>query len=224
MNIRQRLETLADSSHRDFQAKLMPTVAKDTVLGIRTPLLRKLAKDIAGTSEAEAFLQRLPHDTYEENNLHAFLLETIADYDALIAALDRFLPYIDNWGTCDMLSPKLFKRRPEGLLQDIQRWIAHPHTYVARFGMNVLMKHYLDDAFSPAMLGWVAERADDEYYIRMEIAWYFATALAKQPAATWPWLIEKRLPTWIHNKTIQKACESYRISDSDKVKLRQLKK
>lgn len=224
MDIRQQLETLADRKYREFQAKLMPTVDKERVLGVRVPVLRRFAKEIAGTPEAEAFLRKLPHDTYDEENLHAFLLESIRDYDTLIAALDRFLPYIDNWGTCDVLSPKLFKQRPAGLLDDARRWIAHPHTYVARFGMNVLMKHYLGEAFSPAMLGWVAARADDDYYIRMEIAWYFATALARQPAATWPWLTEKRLPAWIHNKTIQKACESYCISDSDKVKLRQLKK
>ena len=221
--IRARLFELQDLSYRDFQCKLMPTVDPDTVIGVRTPELRKLAKSFSKEPEAEAFLRTLPHRYYEENNLHGFLIETMKDYSQVIAALDAFLPYVDNWATCDLMRPKIFRKHLPELREQIKRWMASDHVYTIRFGIEMLMTFFLDDQFQPEYLDWVAEVRSEEYYVNMMIAWYFATALAKQYDVTLPFIQEHRLDPWTHNKAIQKAIESYRITDEQKVYLRSLK-
>lgn len=221
--IQQQLFALQDLEYRAFQCKLMPTVDPKTVIGVRTPELRKLAKALANTPEAAVFLQTLPHTYYEENNLHAFLLEKIQDYHQAIDALNRFLPYVDNWATCDSMCPKVLGKHLPQLLEQISRWLASGHPYTVRFGIGMLLRFYLEDAFEPGFLDMVAGIRSEEYYVNMMIAWYFATALAKQYDAALPYLQERRLPPWVHNKTIQKAVESYRVSDSQKACLRALK-
>ena len=221
--IQARLFELQDLSYRDFQCKLMPTVDPDTVIGVRTPDLRKLAKSFSKEPEAEAFLRTLPHKYYEENNLHGFLIETMKDYSQVIAALNAFLPYVDNWATCDQIRPKIFKKHLPELREQIQVWMASSHTYIVRFGIEMLMSFYLDEQFQPEYLDWVADVHSEEYYVNMMIAWYFATALAKQYDAALPYLQEHRLEPWTHNKAIQKAIESYRITDEQKAYLRSLK-
>lgn len=221
--IRARLFALQDEGYRAFHSRLMPTVPLETVIGVRVPALRRLAKQLAGTPQAEAFLQELPHTYYEENNLHAFLLESIRDYDAALAATEKFLPYIDNWATCDSFCPKVFAKHKEELLPVLRRWMASDHPYTVRYGMEMLMRYYLDEDFRPEHLAWAAAVHSGEYYINMMRAWYFATALAKQPEAALPWLTERRLDVWTHNKTIQKAVESSRIPAETKAFLRTLR-
>lgn len=221
--ITQRLLSLADEFYRQFQIPLMPTVDSERVIGVRTPILRKMAKELAGTPEAEAFLLNLPHTYYEENNLHAFLVEQIGDYDACIAAIDAFLPYVDNWSTCDGWSPKVLKKHPEQLLDKIRVWLKSDHPYTVRYGIGMLQRYFLDDRFCPDYLEWVASVDREEYYVRMMVAWYFATALAKQYEASLPYIREHRLPEWTHNKAIQKALESYRVSSEHKAELRTYK-
>lgn len=220
----ERLFALADEGYRQFQTPLLPSVDPARIIGVRTPVLRKLAKELASTAEAEVFLRDLPHAYYEENNLHAFLVEQIKDYDACIAAIDAFLPYVDNWSTCDGWSPKVFKKHPDALLMKIHEWMASDLPYTVRFGMGMLQRYFLDERFDPTYLGWVAAIDREEYYVRMMVAWYFATALAKQYEATLPYIEQGRLPHWTHNKTIQKAVESYRISNEQKVYLKTLKR
>jgi 3-methyladenine DNA glycosylase AlkD len=221
--IRARLFALQDEGYRAFHSRLMPTVPPETVIGVRVPALRRLAKRLAGTPQAEAFLQELPHIYYEENNLHAFLLESIRDYDAALAATEKFLPYIDNWATCDSFCPKVFAKHKEDLLPVLRRWMASDHPYTVRYGMEMLMRYYLDEDFRPEHLAWAAAVHSGEYYINMMRAWYFATALAKQPEAALPWLTARRLDVWTHNKTIQKAVESSRIPAETKAFLRTLR-
>lgn len=221
--IRARLFALQDEGYRAFHSRLMPTVPPETVIGVRVPALRRLAKRLAGTPQAEAFLQELPHIYYEENNLHAFLLESILDYDAALAATEKFLPYIDNWATCDSFCPKVFAKHKEDLLPVLRRWMASDHPYTVRYGMEMLMRYYLDEDFRPEHLAWAAAVHSGEYYINMMRAWYFATALAKQPEAALPWLTARRLDVWTHNKTIQKAVESSRIPAETKAFLRTLR-
>ena len=222
--ILQRLFALQNLKYRDFQAKLMPTVDKSTIIGVRTPELRKLAKEYAKREEIGAFLDKLPHKYYDENNLHGFLLCEEKDFTRVIARLDAFLPYIDNWATCDLLSPKVFKKHRSELLPHIRRWLASDQVYTVRFGIEMLMSHYLDEDFAPEYLDSVAAVESEEYYVNMMIAWYFATALAKQYTAALPILLEQRLAPWTHNKTIQKAVESYRITPEQKAYLRTLKR
>ncbi len=222
--ITERLFSLADEEYRRFQTPLLPTVEPCRIIGVRTPILRKLAKELAGTDEAEAFLRDLPHTYYEENNLHAFLVEQIRDYDECIAAMDAFLPYVDNWSTCDGWSPKVFKKHPEDVLRKIREWMASDLPYTVRFGIGMLQRYFLDERFDAVYLDWVAAVDREEYYVRMMVAWYFATALAKQYEATLPVMEEGRLPLWTHNKAIQKAVESYRVSDEQKAYLKTLKK
>jgi len=222
--IQAQLFQLQDEKYRQFQCRLMPTVLPENVIGIRTPVLRRYAKNIAGTEEAEAFLKQLPHRYYEENNLHGFLLEMHRDYPQLIAELDLFLPYVDNWATCDEMSPKIFKKHTEELLTEIRRWMASERTYTIRFGIGMLMRFYLDEAFRPEYLEMVAEIVSEEYYVRMMAAWFFATALAKQYEQTVPYIEENRLELWTHNKTIQKSVESYRVSAEHKEYLRTLRR
>ena len=221
--IQAQLMEMQDMPYRTFQCKLMPTVDPETVIGVRTPLLRGFAKQLAKTPDAVAFLQILPHRYYEENNLHGFLIETIRDYDATIAALDAFLPYVDNWATCDLMSPRIFSKHLPELYEKIQEWIASEQTYTVRFGIEMLMRFYLDAHFFPEAPALVAGVSSEEYYVNMMIAWYFATALAKQYDATLPYLTERRLGKWTHNKTIQKAIESDRIDADTKRYLKTLK-
>ena len=218
--ISEKLLALRDNAYQVFQAKLMPTVPPETIIGVRTPLLRKLAKELYGTPRAEDFLRILPHKYYEENNLHAFLIEQIRDYDRALTETERFLPYIDNWATCDCFCPKIFAKHKAELLKSIRRWLAPDQLYTVRYAIGMLMRYYLDETFRPEFLAWVAGVQSEEYYINMMRAWYFATALAKQPDSALPWLTERRLDVWTHNKTIQKAVESYRISAEMKQQLR----
>ena len=218
--IRARLFEMQDLKYRDFTAKLTPTVPPEQIIGVRTPELRKYAVELSKTEDAAAFMAALPHLYQEENNLHAFLIERIADYDACVAALDAFLPYVDNWATCDSMSPKCLKKQLPRLTGEIRRWMASDWVYTVRFGMGMLMRHFLDDAFDPAYLDWVAVLRSEEYYINMMIAWFFATALAKQWDATLPYIEGRRLDPWVHNKAIQKAVESYRIPEDRKNLLR----
>lgn len=221
--VQNKLFNLRDEKYKQFHAKLIPTVEPDCIIGIRTPVLREFANQFYKTPQAEIFMNELPHKYYEENNLHAFLLEKITDYNKLIAELNKFLPFVNNWATCDMMRPKTFKKHTDMLLCEIKKWIKSKHPYTVRFGIEMLMIYYLGDKFSPEFSQMVAEIKSDEYYVNMMIAWYFATALAKQYKATLPYLAEKRLDIWVHNKTIQKAIESYRITDEQKNELKALK-
>lgn len=221
--ILQRLFALQDMAYKDFQAKLMPTVDKETIIGVRTPLLRKLAKELAKRGDIGEYLDDLPHLYYDENNLHGFILCEDKDFARTVERVDAFLPCVDNWATCDLLSPKVFAKHKAELTAHIQRWLASDRTYTVRFGIEMLMSHYLDADFAPEYPAWVAAVESGEYYVNMMIAWYFATALAKQYDAVLPYLTERRLSTWTHNKTIQKAVESYRITDEQKAALKLLK-
>lgn len=221
--IQQHLFTLQDQTYKEFHCRLMPTVPQDIVIGVRTPILRKYAKELYGTSEADAFLQELPHTFYEENNLHGFLIEQNKDYQLLIQALDVFLPYVDNWATCDMIRPKVFKHNLDKLIVDIRRWMQSKHCFMVRYGIEMLMCFYLEDAFLPQYPKMVAKISSTQYYVNMMIAWYFATALAKQWDVVIPYIEEQRLEKWIHNKVIQKAVESYRITAEQKKYLRSLR-
>ena len=233
--ILSRLFAMQDVKYRDFQSKLIPNVPPDLFIGIRTPDLRKYARELykeekdpaAGSirqdSFLEAFLEDLPHQYFDENQLHAFVISEEKNFDVCIARIERFLPFADNWATCDQLSPKVFKKNRDALLPCLRKWISSDHTYTVRFAIGMLMQHYLDDAFDPSYPELIASVQSEEYYVRMMIAWYFATALAKQYDAVLPFLEERRLDPWTHNKTIQKAVESYRITPEQKTYLRSLK-
>ena len=218
-----RLLALKDGAYAAFQRKLLPTVDIWRVIGVRTPALQALAKKLAGTEEAEAFLRALPHRYFDENQLHAFLISEEKDFDRCLERVETFLPYVDNWATCDQLSPAVFARRHAELLPWVRRWISGKETYTVRFGIGMLMRHFLDGDFDPAYLAWAGGVRSDEYYVNMMIAWYFATALAKQYGAALPWIEEKRLPAWTHNKAIQKAVESRRLTLEQKETLRRLR-
>ncbi|MBQ9134388.1 MAG: DNA alkylation repair protein [Clostridia bacterium] len=224
MEIREKLFALADEKYKAFQSKLLPTVAPECVIGVRTPALRALAKEIAGTKEAEAFLGQLPHTYFEENNLHAFLLCRIRDFDSCIAAVDAFLPYVDNWATCDQMSPKALQKDLPALRAQAEKWMRSAHPYTVRFGIGMLMQYFLDAEFSDAYPRAVAAVRSEEYYVQMMQAWYFATALAKQYEAVLPYFTEGRMDAWVQNKAIQKAIESYRVPDAHKAHLRTLKR
>lgn len=221
--IQQRLFALQDAGYRDFHAALMPTVDKALVIGVRMPALRALAKELKGTELAADFMAALPHKYYEENNLHAALIGHIRDFDACIAAVERFLPYVDNWATCDMMNPKALTKDKAALLERIRLWLQSGHTYTVRFGMEMLMNHFLEEDFREEYPALVASVQSEEYYVRMMQAWYFATALAKQYEAAVTYLEQRRLGAWVHNKTIQKARESFRVSQEQKEYLKSLK-
>lgn len=221
--VQGRLFELQDLKYRDFHAKLMPTVPKESVIGVRTPALRKFAKEFGKMDGAEEFLKQMPHVYYEENNLHGFLVAEMKDFSQCIEELDKFLPYVDNWATCDLMSPKIFKKHLPEVLEKIRVWIVSGHTYVIRFGIGMLMSFYLDEEFELQYPEMVSEIRSEEYYVNMMIAWYFATALAKQYEAVLPFIENRRLDKWTHNKTIQKAVESYRINDEHKAYLKTLK-
>ena len=219
--IRQRLLSMQDLKYRDFHSGLLPNV--DAIIGVRASQLRTLAKELERGGEAEAFLHDLPHKYYDENTLHAFLLNEIKDYCRLMEELERFLPYMDNWATCDGCRPKLFRKHLPELLERIRGWLESGQTYTVRFGMEMLMCHYLEAAFTPEIPALVAGVENEEYYVQMMQAWFFATALAKQWDATLPYLLGHRLSPWVHNKTIQKAVESYRITAEQKAYLKTLR-
>lgn len=221
--IQEKLFSLQDKEYAAFQAKLIPTVSREAIIGVRTPLLRSFAKEAARLPEKDAFLAGLPHQYFDENQLHAFIISGERDFGVCLEELEAFLPYIDNWATCDQLSPKVFKKHLPELVPHIKKWLASGQTYTVRFGIGMLMQNYLDDAFDPEYPGLVAQLRSEEYYINMMIAWYFATALAKQYDAVVPYIEKKRLDVWTHNKTIQKAVESYRITPEQKVYLKSLK-
>ena len=221
--IRNGLFDLQDSQYRDFQAKLIPSTSADKMIGVRTPVLRKLAKDLAKRKEIGGFLNDLPHRYFDENQLHAFIISQLKDYEQCMDEVIRFLPYIDNWATCDQLSPKVFRTHRPKLADQIRKWIISDHTYTIRFGIGMLMEHFLDEDYDPAYPEMVACIRSDEYYVNMMIAWYFATALAKQYDSILPFIKNRRLDPWTHNKTIQKARESYRISPEQKEYLKALR-
>ena len=222
-NVQADLFAIQDLAYRDFQAKLMPTVNKETVIGVRTPSLRAYAKKFGKTDNVSAFLEVLPHKYYEENNLHGLLIEQIKAYPSCIAALDRFLPYIDNWATCDLMSPKIFARHTDELFIKINEWINSEQAYTVRYGLGMLMRYFLDEKFEENHLELASKIISDEYYINMMIAWYFATALAKQYSSAIKFIEQKKLTPWVHNKTIQKAIESFRVSPEHKAYLRTLR-
>lgn len=221
--IRKELYELQDVIYRDFQSGLIPNVPKEYFIGVRTPELRKLAKRMAERDDVEEFLNDLPHATFDENQLHAFIISDIKDYDKCMAEVEKFLPYVDNWATCDQMSPKAFKKNREALLTHIREWIVSDKTYTVRFAIGMLMSHFLDEDFDEMYLDMVAEVKSEEYYINMMIAWYYATALAKQYDATLPYIRNRRLNKWTHNKAIQKSVESRRITDEQKEYLKGLK-
>ena len=219
----QRLSELSDPTYRDFHAGLIPNISPETILGVRVPALRKLARELRGSAEAQEFMAALPHEYYDENCLHGLLINDIKDFGATVSALDAFLPYVDNWAVCDLISPRSFKSRPPELAAHVRRWLESSHSYTVRFGIGVLMSFYLDEGFEPAQLEAVAERCCEEYYVNMMVAWYFATALAKQPEAALPYIENRRLTRWTHNKAIQKSIESRRIPDETKAYLKTLR-
>ena len=221
--IQELLFAKQDTNYRDFQAPLFPSIGKEKMIGVRTPELKKLAKELYGKEVATKFIETLPHQYFDENQLHAFLISSIKDYQTCLKEVEKFLPYIDNWGTCDQLSPKVFAKHKEELIISIKKWLKSKHTYTVRFAIGMLMQHYLDESFKEEYLEMVANIKSEEYYINMMIAWYFATALAKQWDSSIKYIKEKKLSPWVNNKTIQKAVESYRINDEQKVFLRNLK-
>ena len=221
--IENELFKLQDKKYQEFQAKLIPTRNPNTIIGVRTPELRKYAKDLLKNNEYKEFLKELPHKYFDENQLHAFIISGIKDYDECINYANQFLPYIDNWATCDQMSPKIFKKNHDILLKEIKNWIKSKETYIIRFGIGMLMQHFLDEDFDPEYLEWVSNIKSKEYYVNMMIAWYFATALAKKYEVTISYIENKKLDVWCHNKTIQKAIESYRITPEQKEYLRSLK-
>lgn len=220
--LQKRLFALQDEKYREFNSKLVPG-AGTAFIGVRTPLLRALAKELYGTTEAEQFLRALPHEYFEENQLHAFLIEKIKDFDACVEALNAFLPYVDNWATCDQMNPKALAKDKVRLLCVIREWIKSGETYTVRYAIGQLMRLYLDADFSTEYADMVCAVESGEYYVRMMQAWYFATALAKHYDEVLPYIAERRLDPWTHNKAIQKAVESYRVSDEHKAQLRGLK-
>ena len=221
--IRQELFRRRDEGYRALQVKILPTVPAERIIGVRTPILRSYAKELVREGTAAAFLNDLPHAYFDEDQLHAFLLSEIKDFDRCVAAVDRFLSYVDNWATSDQLSPKCFKKHRQALLPYIERWIDSGETYPVRFGVGMLMQHYLDEAFDPRYLQTVADIRSEAYYVNMMRAWYFATALAKQYEAALPYLEQRQLDPWTHQKAIQKAVESYRVSAEQKQYLKTLR-
>ena len=217
------LFSMRDEKFGEFQSKLIPTTEGSSFIGVRTPELRKYAKKLVKEADITEFLNDLPHRYFDENQLHAFILSEIKDYSSCIAEVCRFLPYVDNWATCDQMSPKVFKKHRPELLESVKIWLKSDHTYTVRFAVGVLMEHFLDEDFDPAYPELVSQIRSNEYYINMMIAWYFATALAKKYDDVLPYLTNHRLDPWTHNKTIQKAAESYRITDEQKAFLRTLK-
>ena len=221
--IRNELFGMQDLKYRELQTGIIPSRDPQTLIGVRTPALRSFAKQLAKREDLSDFLNDLPHLYFDEDQLHAFIISEIKDYDTCMAELEKFLPFVDNWATCDQMSPKVFKKHKEELLVKIREWIASDKPYTVRFGIGMLMQHFLDEDFDPAYPELAAGIRSEEYYVKMMIAWYFATALAKQYETVLPYLENRRLDAWTHNKAIQKAIESYRITPEQKEYLRTLK-
>lgn len=222
--IRKELKKLQDKGYREMQVTIIPTLEADSIIGVRTPALRQLAKEFAKREDISVFLSDLPHKFFEENQLHAFILSGMKDAESCIRLVDEFLPYVDNWATCDQMSPKVFKKHKQLLLEYVDKWIRSEHTYVKRFAIGMLMEHFLDEDFKTSYLTKVSKIRSEEYYVNMMIAWYFATALAKQYEDTLPFIEKQKLDKWTHNKSIQKAVESYRITQEQKEYLKTLKR
>ena len=223
-NIKEELFQLQDIGYRDFQIKLIPNNHSIKMIGVRTPELRKIAKRLVKENQYHQFIKELPHEYFDENQLHGFILSEIKSYEESISYINAFLPYIDNWATCDQTSPKIFKKHHKELIKEIKKWINSKETYTIRFGIGMLMQHYLENDFNEKYLKWITNIKSEEYYVNMMRAWFFATALAKQYESTIPLLEKHELDKWTHNKTIQKAIESYRISKDQKNTLRELKR
>lgn len=224
MSIRDCLFDLQDKEYAAFQAKLTPTISPDLFIGVRVPMVRKLAKQLYKEGDYESFLKELPHKYYDENMLHGLLISQAKDYDICINQLEEFLPFVDNWAVCDIMSPKIFKKHKDELISKIKQWSASEHTYTCRFGLEMLMSFYLDEDFKTEYLEIPAAIRSDEYYVNMMIAWFFATALAKQWDDSITYIEDERLDVWTHNKTIQKARESFRITPEQKEYLKSLKR
>lgn len=223
MKAQELLFQLQDKGYRDFQSKLIPTIPVETIIGVRIPTIRKLAKEYGKNPESVEFLKQLPHTYYDENILHALLVADIKDYEVCVKEVERFLPYVDNWAVCDIFSPKVFRKNKDKLIDKIREWTASDHPYTCRFGMEMLMTHFLDEDFREEYLEIPAAVHSGKYYVNMMIAWFYATALAKQWDAAIGYIEKKCLDPWTHNKTIQKARESYRITREQKEYLKTLK-
>lgn len=222
-NITDKLFKLQDKKYQEMQFKIIPNINNSTIIGVRTPEIRKLAKELI-KEDYKSFLEELPHKYFDENQLHAFIISELKDFNECIDYTNKFLPYIDNWATCDQMSPKVFKKNKDNLLKEIKVWIKSKETYTIRFAIGMLMSYFLDEDFDKKYLELVSKIKSKEYYVNMMIAWYFATALAKQYDETIKYIENNKLDTWVHNKTIQKAIESYRITNDQKEYLRSLKK
>ena len=205
-----------DDTYRQMQIRLLPNLSPDSIIGVRTPVLRSIARQL---EDASAFCENLPHRFFEENQIHSFLLEREKDFDVAVSEIERFLPFVDNWATCDQLRPRCFQRNRRKLLPYIRKWIASDEPYTVRFGVGMLMVHFLDEDFEESLLELPAGVQSKEYYVQMMIAWYYATALAKQYETTLPYISGYKLDKWTHNKMIQKAAESYRVSPEHKCEL-----
>ncbi len=223
MTLYERLIAERDDAYRDFQAKLVPNIPPETILGVRTPALRAIAKEVSACAERDAFLNDLPHKYYEENLIHFFVLAGFRDFDACVRAVEAFLPYVDCWPVSDQATPKSFRKNRGRLLPYVKQWIASEHVYTARFGLRMLMNEYLDDDFKPEYLDLAACKTGEDYYLKMMVAWYFATALARQYDAAVPYFEQRRLDEWVHKKAIQKAVESFRVTDAHKDYLKTLR-
>ena len=222
-SLQERLFAMQDKQYAAFQAKLTPGVPVESFIGIRVPVLRKFAKELTKEAVSEEFLHQLPHEYYDENMLHGLLISQVKDYEECIQLTDRFLPFVDNWAVCDIMSPKVFAKHKKELLAKIKTWSKSLHVYTCRFGIETLMSHYLDEDFKAEYLEIPASVRSEEYYVKMMVAWFFATALAMQWDQAIPYIEQRRLAPWTHNKTIQKAIESYRITPEQKEYLRTLK-
>ncbi len=216
MTVYERLLKVQDKEYRDFQIKLVPNISPDAMIGVRTPDMRNIAKEVFKSDERDAFLKELPHKFYEENLVHFFLIAMIKDFDECVKAVDKFLPYVDCWPVSDQATPKSFKKNHEKLLPHIKKWIASDHVYTARFGIRMLMNEFLGDDFKKEYLELVASKRGEDYYLKMMVAWYFATALAKQYDESVKYIEERKLDDWVLKKAIQKAVESYRVTDEHK--------
>ena len=223
MSVYERLISYKDEKYREFQSKLVPNIDKETIIGVKTPEMRRIAKEIFSTEEASIFLETLPHKYYEENLIHFFLISKIKDFDECIKEVERFLPYINCWPVCDQATPLVFRKNHSKLLPLIKKWIGSDHIYTARFGIRMLMNEFLNDDFKEEYLELVSSKSGDDYYLKMMIAWFFATALAKQYDATIKYIENRCLDPWVHLKTIQKAVESYRVSDEHKEYLKKFR-
>ena len=219
----QKLYDLQDLKYRDMQIRIIPGAEPESVIGVRTPELRSIAAEMLKAGDYGSFLEALPHKYFEENQLHAFIISGIKDFDECMAELEKFLPYVDNWATCDQMSPKVFRKHRKALLEQIKEWLKSDEPYTVRFGVKMLMEHFLDEDYDPVYPRMTAELRSDDYYVNMMIAWYFATGLAKQYESILPFIEERRLDAWTHKKAIQKSVESRRVTDEQKQYLKQLK-